>query len=146
MAPFKTYRDLQEIVGDLLPKRGEGLVNMLMCRNNSAVSNFPNTAVLQSKMANIHQWVDTFTDRTTFQVPCRPRGWYCDKPERYLSCPAQPVLEELAKDSLVLWIKSDCPIYQHDEVATLLKDNFDPQTIMDAHMTLKFNGTALSSI
>jgi hypothetical protein len=50
VAPFTTYRDIQKIVGDLLPANGEGLVNVLLGRNNSAGNDFPNTAVLQSKI------------------------------------------------------------------------------------------------
>jgi len=146
VAPFTTYRDIQKIVGDLLPANGEGLVNVLLGRNNSAGNDFPNTAVLQSKMANIEQWIDTFKGKTIFQIPCRPRGWYFDEPEGYLSCPSQPGLEELAKDSLILWIKSDCPLNNHDGVAHLLRNNFDPQTIMGAYMALKNNGTAPPSI
>ena len=146
VAPFTTYRDIQKIVGDLLPANGEGLVNVLLGRNNSAGNDFPNTAVLQSKMANIEQWIDTFKDKTIFQVPCRPRGWYFDEPEGYLSCPSQPGLEELAKDSLIPWIKSDCSINNHDGLANLLRNNFDPQTIMGAYMALKINDTAPPSI
>jgi len=146
VAPFTTYRDLQKILGDLLPANGEGLANILMGRNNSAGNDFPNTAVLQSKIATIEQCIDTFAGKTIFQVPCRPKGWYFDEPEGCLSCPAQPGLEELAKDSLILWIKSDCTINNHDKLANLLRNNFDPQTIMGAYMALKINDTAPPSI
>jgi len=146
VAPFTTYHDTQKIVGDLLPKNGEGLVNILMVRNNSAENAFPNTVVLQSRMANTKQWIDTFTGRTIFQVPCRPRGWCYSEPEGYLTCPAQPGLEELAKDSLILWIKSDCAINNHDKLAIILRNNFNPQTIMGSYMALKVNDTALPSI
>jgi len=92
-------------VGDLLLINGEGLVDILLGRPNSAVNGLPTTAILQPRIAHTKHWIAAFKENTIFQLPCRPCGWFYDEPEGYISCPAQPVLEDLTRDSHILWIK-----------------------------------------
>ena len=61
-------------------------------------------------------------------------------------CPSLPGLDELPKNSLILWIKTDCSISNHDQLTNILRENFVTQTIMVTYLALKSNGTDQPSI
>jgi len=85
LPPFTTYPNIQKFVGGIFPEQSEGLVNALLGRKNNSPNELPSTVILQSKVANTQHWIDALKDRIIFQIQCRPRGWFFDEPEGYLS-------------------------------------------------------------
>jgi len=51
VAPFTIYHNDLNIVGDLLPRDGEGSVNVLLGHQNSKTNKLSTTAILQCKIA-----------------------------------------------------------------------------------------------
>ena len=145
IAPFVTYLDVQRILGDLIPITTERHINVLLGRKNNTLATFPTVAVLQSKSA-LEDIRAGLLDRSFFKVNCNVRRWTEDESVPYLSCAVNNMVNELTKDSIVLYCKRACPVELHQQLAQLLLDESDPQLIMNQYVTITINGTKQPSL
>ena len=136
IAPFATIKDIQQLVGDNLGLEGKFSVVLGYPRNQQ--HNKPTIAILQTANANEQKnMAGNLKDKYLFGVPCNPIHWYNDESENYNTYHMLGVLEELARDSLVIWAKNDCPPNLHGALAQILMDESNPQTIMTKYMMMK---------
>ena len=81
-----------------------------------------------------------------FNAKCSPVHLRPSDDNDYSCCKINNKLSKMSSDSLIIWMKNDCPVQLHPALAKILLTTRDePQLMMAKYLTLKSTGTNSTS-
>lgn len=148
--PFATLDDVMMILRPLLPSETTLSKIQLASPVESPGPeriNFPTYCLIYSPIAEVTSHLyNQFLSINIFNVKCNPVHLRSSDDNDYTCCKINHKLAKMSSDSLIIWMKNDCPVIQHSALANILLTTRDePQVMMSKYMSLKGNGPSTSS-
>jgi len=157
--PFATLTDLQSLIKPLLPEESEWkqyegdhpLSMFQLCSHvespASDTTNYPTYGLIWSPTGEIVSHLyNQLVGSSLFNVKCSPVHLRPEDINDYTPGKENRKRERMSDDSLVIWMKCDCPVpLQKGLAEILIKSPEDPQVMMARYQALKSSGTTSSS-